>query len=282
MPYFVYILESVLSSSIIVVSFTGIINAGLVWYGSVVGPIELLGPTRFHWDNSYFAQELYRRVKSTSSYSSSLSSSWCSVNDKLLLYDYVGSNPSKGGIFRSGPIIKGDGVVQNWIGHPSFSIGKLAVSVRRIPSFFETFPLLFIDQRGRLRADVPFRRAQSSFSIEQATNLLLSFYGGILSGREYSSASIIKGYGLKSQLGEIFYFDKSASTADGVFRTSHRGWFSFGHTSLALLFLFGHIWHGGRSLFEDLSAGITNAEVARRVEYGLNESLGDGSADRLY
>jgi photosystem II CP47 chlorophyll apoprotein len=95
------------------------LNSSLLWYGGVVSPIELFGPTRFHWDNSYFSQELDRRVKSGSS-----ASSWETVNDKLLLYDYIGSNPSKGGLFRSGPSNKGDGVVQNWVGHPSFSIGR--------------------------------------------------------------------------------------------------------------------------------------------------------------
>ena len=62
--------------------------------------------------------------------------------DKLVLYDYIGCNPSKGGLFRSGPILKGDGVVQNWLGHPSFEIGTLSLTIRRMPAFFETFPVI--------------------------------------------------------------------------------------------------------------------------------------------
>jgi hypothetical protein len=35
-----------------------------------------------------------------------------------------------------------------------------------------------------------------------------------------------------------------------------RGWFTFGHATFALLFFFGHIWHGARTLFRDVFAGI--------------------------
>ena len=67
--------------------FTTLINASLMWYGSVSSGIELYGPSRYHWDNGYFSLKP------------------------------IGCNPSKGGLFRSGPILKGDGVVQNWLGH---------------------------------------------------------------------------------------------------------------------------------------------------------------------
>jgi photosystem II CP47 chlorophyll apoprotein len=261
-------IESVLGSSIIVVAFAGLINSALLWYGGVVSPIELYGPSRYHWDSSYFSQELDRRVKSSSS------SSWSLVNDKLVLYDYIGCNPSKGGLFRSGPSIKGDGIVLNWVGHASFKLGTLLVSVRRIPPFFETFPLLMIDQRGRLRGDIPFRRAQSIYSIDQLTNITVTFSGGILDGKSYTRPSLIKSYSLKSQFGEIFTFDKTTSNSDGVFRTTPRGWYCFSHLSLALIFLLGHLWHAGRSLFKDLSAGITIEVVNNVVEYGTNEKIG--------
>ena len=39
--------------------------------------------------------------------------SWSQIPDKLLLYDYLGTNPSKGGLFRSGAQIKGEGVVDS-------------------------------------------------------------------------------------------------------------------------------------------------------------------------
>jgi photosystem II CP47 chlorophyll apoprotein len=272
-------LESVLSSSIIVVGFASVINAGLLWYGGVVSPIELYGPSRFHWDSSYFSQELSRRAKSSSTSSAASAatrvSDWSAISDKLLVYDYIGSNPSKGGLFRSGACIKGDGILVGWLGHPSFVLGSLALSVRRIPPFFETFPLLLIDQRGRMRADVPFRRAQSIYSIDQLSNISVSFSGGLLDGKTYARPSLVKAYALKAQFGEIFTFDKNAASSDGVFRTTIRGWYSFSHLSLGLIFLFGHLWHGGRSLFQDLTAGITIELVQAVVEYGGNEKMGD-------
>jgi Photosystem II protein len=105
-----------------------------------------------------------------------------------VLYDYIGCNPSKGGLFRSGPILKADGVVQNWLGHASFSIGTFSITVRRMPAFFETFPVILIDQGNTVRADIPFRRAESRFSIEQRS-VVLYFSGGILSATEYSTPS---------------------------------------------------------------------------------------------
>ena len=87
-------------------------------------------------------------------------------------------NPSKGGLFRSGPILKGDGVVQNWLGHSIFERGSLALTIRRMPAFFETFPVLLIDQGGTVRADIPFRRAESRYSIEQ-TSVVIFFSRGL-------------------------------------------------------------------------------------------------------
>jgi photosystem II CP47 chlorophyll apoprotein len=48
-------------------------------------------------------------------------------------------------------MLKGDGIVLNWLGHPSFEMGTLSLSVRRMPAFFETFPVILIDQGGTLR-----------------------------------------------------------------------------------------------------------------------------------
>merc|ERR1712151_1312853 len=181
-----------------------------------------------------------------------LNKAWEQVPEKLVLYDYIGCNPSKGGLFRSGPMLKGDGVVQNWLGHP----------------FFETFPVILIDQGGTLRADIPFRRAESRYSIEQ-TNVVLYFSGGILNGTEYSTPSLVKDYARKAQFGEIFTFDKKTGGADGVFRTSPRGWYSFSHTALASLFFFGHLWHASRAVFQDLWTGLT-IESLHQLEYGRN------------
>merc|ERR1712146_823997 len=115
----------------------------------------------YHWDNAYFSLDIERRVKSLDSVF--LNKAWEEVPDKLVLYDYIGCNPSKGGLFRSGPMLKGDGFIRSYLGHTNFELGTLPLSVRRMPAFFETFPVLLVDQGGSLRADIPFRRAESRF-----------------------------------------------------------------------------------------------------------------------
>ena len=129
--------EEVLSSSIAAVFFTAFLISALMWYGSLSAAIELFGPSRYQWDNGYFTLEIEVRVKSVNTIF--LNQAWEQVPDKLVLYDYIGCTPSKGGLFRSGPILKGDGVVQNWLGHVSFEIGTLSLAIRRMPAFFETF-----------------------------------------------------------------------------------------------------------------------------------------------
>jgi photosystem II CP47 chlorophyll apoprotein len=145
--------------------------------------------------------------------------------------------------------------VQVWLGHPSFSLGRLALTIRRMQAFFETFPVVLIDQGGTVRADIPFRRAESRYSIEQ-TNVVLTFCGGVLNAAEYSQPSLVKDYARKALFGQIFSFDKSIAAADGVFRTSSRGWYSFSHITFALLFIFGHLWHSCRALFQDIWSGV--------------------------
>jgi photosystem II CP47 chlorophyll apoprotein len=226
-------IESVLASSIGATFFIALITSALMWYGSLTNPIELFGPTRYQWDSGYFSLDIERRVKSTDSLFST--QSWEQIPDKLVLYDYIGSNPSKGGLFRSGPMIKGDGIVQNWLGYANFESSNLTLTVRRMPAFFETFPVVLIDQGGTVRADIPFRRAESRYSIEQ-TNVTLYFSGGILSGTEYSTPSLVKSYARKAQFGQIFTFDKRSASSDGVYRTSSRGWYSFSHVTLVFLF----------------------------------------------
>ncbi|KAH0900494.1 LOW QUALITY PROTEIN: hypothetical protein HID58_039997, partial [Brassica napus] len=126
--------------------------------------------------------------------------------------------------------------------------------VRRMPTFFETFPVVLVDGDGIVRADVPFRRAESKYSVEQV-GVTVEFYGGELNGVSYSDPATVKKYARRAQLGEIFELDRATdSKSDGVF--SPRGWFTFGHASFALLFFFGHIWHGSRTLFRDVFAGI--------------------------
>jgi len=269
-------IEVVLSSTIAAVFFTAFVTSALMWYGSVSTALELFGPSRYHWDNGYFSLDIERRVNLNSGIF--LNKAFSSVPEKLLLYDFIGCNPSKGGLFRSGPMLKGDGVVQNWLGHASFEMGTLSLAVRRMPAFFETFPVILIDQGGTVRADIPFRRAESRYSIEQ-TNVVLYFSGGINNGTEYSTPSLVKNYARKAQFGEIFTFDKKTGLSDGVFRTSSRGWYSFSHVAFAFLFFFGHLWHAGRALFRDLWTGVA-VLTPYQVEYGRNEKLGDDTTKR--
>ena len=264
-------IEFVLSSSIAAVFYIGYLVSSTIWYSGVTSPLELLGPSRYHWDNAYFCTEISARVKKTQATLVNLA--WERLPDKLLLYDYIGCNPAKGGLFRSGPMCKGDGLVQNWLGHSNFEMGTIALTVRRMPAFFETFPVLLVDAGGTLRSDIPFRRAESLYSIEQC-KLNLYFTGGVLSGTEISESTIVKSYARKAQFGETLAFDKRAVDADGVFRTSPRGWYTFSHVCLSSIFFYGHLWHGGRALFRDLWTGVLVASLYES-EYGRNEKLGD-------
>ena len=93
-------LESILSSSITAVFFTAFLISALMWYGSAHSTQELFGPTRYSWDNGYYSLDTKIVLRA-----------WKTLPDKLVLYDYIGSNPAKGGLFRSGPMLKGSGIV---------------------------------------------------------------------------------------------------------------------------------------------------------------------------
>ena len=55
-----------------------------------------------------------------------------------------------------------------WIGHPSFKTESgTPLYARRMPSFFETFPVLLVDRAGVVRADQPFRRAESKYALDR-------------------------------------------------------------------------------------------------------------------
>merc|ERR1712060_1023019 len=105
---------------------------------------------------------------------------------------YIGNNPAKGGLFRVGAINSGDGIAVGWLGHAVFTdrAGN-ELYVRRMPTFFETFPVLLIDKDGVVRADVPFRRAESKYSIEQV-GVTVNFYGGELDGVSFTEPSTVK------------------------------------------------------------------------------------------
>jgi photosystem II CP47 chlorophyll apoprotein len=143
-----------------------------------------------------------------------------------------------------------------------------------MPAFFETFPVILIDQTSTVRADIAFRRSTSTYSMEES-QIQVYFSGGCLNGTEYSTPSLVKAYARKAQFGQIFTFDKKTSRlTDGVFRTSARGWYSFSHIALAFSFFFGHLWHASRAIFQDIWTGVTFESQAKQ-EYGRNEKLGD-------
>ncbi|MCT7950576.1 photosystem II chlorophyll-binding protein CP47 [Ancylothrix sp. C2] len=267
-------IETVLSSSIAAVFFAAFVVAGTMWYGSAATPIELFGPTRYQWDNGYFQQEIQRRVETSLAEGQNQAQAYEEIPEKLAFYDYVGNNPAKGGLFRVGPMNNGDGLAKGWQGHAVFKDGEgRELFVRRIPNFFETFPVLLVDKDGVLRADIPFRRAESKYNFEQA-GVSVSFYGGELDGQTFDDPSTVKKFARKAQQGEIFDFDREVFNSDGVFRTSPRGWFTYGHACFALLFFFGHIWHGTRTIFRDVFAGV-DPELSEQVEFGLFQKLGD-------
>lgn len=267
-------IETVLSSSIAAVFFAAFVVAGTMWYGCAATPIELFGPTRYQWDNSYFQQEIDRRVQAELAAGKTASEAWLTIPEKLAFYDYVGNSPAKGGLFRVGPMNNGDGLAQVWLGHPVFKDkdGE-ELFVSRLPNFFETFPVVLTNAQGVVKADIPFRRSESKYSFEER-GVTVSFLGGELDGQTFTNPLDVKKYARKAQGGQPFEFDKETLGSDGVFRTSTRGWFTFGHACFALLFFFGHIWHGCRTLFRDVFAGI-DPDLEEQVEFGLFQKLGD-------
>jgi len=266
-------IETVLSSSIAAVFFAAFIVAGTMWYGNATTPIELFGPTRYQWDQGYFRQEIQRRVQTSVAEGASLSEAWAKIPEKLAFYDYVGNSPAKGGLFRTGAMVNGDGIAESWQGHAVFTDAEgRELTVRRLPNFFETFPVILTDKDGVVRADIPFRRAESKYSFEQ-TGVTVSFYGGNLNGKTFTDPADVKKFARKAQGGEIFEFDRETLKSDGVFRTSPRGWFTFGHAVFALLFFFGHLWHGSRTIYRDVFAGVEIEE--EQVEWGLFQKVGD-------
>ncbi|MEP6518124.1 photosystem II chlorophyll-binding protein CP47 [Microcoleus vaginatus] len=272
-------IETVLSSSIAAVFFAAFVVAGTMWYGSAATPIELFGPTRYQWDSGYFQQEIDRRAQASLAGGQSFQEAYEQIPEKLAFYDYVGNSPAKGGLFRAGAMVNGDGIAKSWLGHPVFTDSEGRVlSVRRLPNFFETFPVILTDKDGVVRADIPFRRAESKYSFEQS-GVTVSFYGGELNGQTFDNPQDVKKFARAAQKGEVFDFDRETLNSDGVFRTSTRGWFTFGHVCFALLFFFGHIWHGSRTIFRDVFAGV-EADMEEQVEWGLFQKLGDVTTRR--
>jgi len=273
-------LEGVLASALAAVLFVSFVVSGTMWYGSATTPVELFGPTRYQWDSGYFKTEINRRVQTAIDNGSSKAEAYASIPEKLAFYDYVGNSPAKGGLFRVGAMVNGDGLPTGWQGHISFTDKEgNDLEVRRIPNFFENFPVILEDQNGNVRADIPFRRAEAKYSFEQV-GVTATVYGGDLNGKSFTDPVTVKRLARKAQLGESFKFDRDRYKSDGVFRSSPRSWFTFAHASFGLLYLFGHWWHAARTLYKDTFAGI-DPDMGDQVEFGLFQKLGDSSTRRV-
>jgi photosystem II CP47 chlorophyll apoprotein len=273
-------LEGVLASACAAVHFCGFVVAGTMWYGTASTPVELYGPTRYQWDSNYFKTEINRRVQTSISEGASKAEAYASIPEKLAFYDYVGNSPAKGGLFRAGALVNGDGVPTGWQGHVSFTDKEgNELQVRRMPNFFENFPVILEDKEGNVRADIPFRRAEAKYSFEQ-TGITATVYGGELNGQTFSDPVIVKRLARKAQLGEAFKFDRERYKSDGVFRSSPRAWFTYAHACFGLLYLFGHWWHAARTLYRDTFAGI-DPDLGDQVEFGLFKKLGDETTRRV-
>ncbi|CAN6454631.1 unnamed protein product [Victoria cruziana] len=172
-----------------------------------------------------------------------------------------------------------DKIAVGWLGHPVFKDKEgHELFVCRMPTFFEIFPVVLVHGDRIVRADVPFRRAESKYSIKQV-GVTIEFYGGELDGVSYNDLATVKQYARCAQLGEIFELDHDTLKSDGAFRSSPRGWFTFGHASFAFLFFFGHIWHGARTLFRYIFASI-DPDLDAQVEFRTFQKLGDPTTRR--
>ena len=273
-------LEGVLASALAATLFVSFVVAGTMWYGSATTPVELFGPTRYQWDSGYFKTEINRRVQESMNDGASKAEAYASIPEQLAFYDYVGNSPAKGGLFRVGAMVNGDGVPNGWQGHISFTDKDgTDLEVRRIPNFFENFPVILEDQDGNVKADIPFRRAEAKYSIEQ-TGVTATVYGGELNGQTFTDPVVVKRLARKAQLGEAFKFDRDRYKSDGVFRSSPRAWFTYAHLCFGLLYLFGHWWHAARTLFGDRFSGI-DPQLGDQVEFGLYKKLGDETTRRV-
>jgi photosystem II CP47 chlorophyll apoprotein len=108
-----------------------------------------------------------------------------------------------------------------------------------------------------------------------------TIYGGALAGQTFTDPADVKRLARKAQLGEGFEFDRGE-----VPLRWHLPQFTprLVHLrpppSFALLFFFGHIWHGARTLYRDVFAGI-DPDLGEQVEFGLFQKLGDRTTRRL-
>ena len=65
----------------------------------------------------------------------------------------------------------------------------------------------------------------------------VTFSGGALDGLQLTNRASVASIARRAQFGEQLEFDRLSGNADGVLRTSPRGWFTFAHITFSLLFL---------------------------------------------
>ncbi|KAK9083040.1 hypothetical protein Scep_029511 [Stephania cephalantha] len=154
-----------------------------------------------------------------------------------------------------------DRIAVGWLGHPIFRDKKgRELFVRRMPTFFETFLIVLVDGDEIVRADNPFKRAESKYNVEQV-GVVVEFYSGELNGVSYNDLTTVKKYVRRAQLGEIFKLDRATLKSDGVFRSSQG------------------IWHSARTSFRDVFAGI-DPDLDAQVEFGTFQKIRDLTARR--
>ena len=124
-------MEGVLASALAAVLFVSFVVAGTMWYGSATTPVELFGPTRYQWDSGYFKTEINRRVQTAIDNGATREEAYASIPEKLAFYDYVGNSPAKGGLFRVGALVNGDGLPTGWQGHIAVSYTHLTLPTNR-------------------------------------------------------------------------------------------------------------------------------------------------------
>ena len=116
--------ETVLASSIVAVAWAAGVVSGTMWFGSVTTPVQCFGPTRYAWDLGLYLSASESLVqRSCSSRPAECSDGWREVPSGLVFYDYLGHNPAKGGLFRSGAMNCGDGIAIGWLGRQEVSMG---------------------------------------------------------------------------------------------------------------------------------------------------------------
>ncbi|KAJ8433334.1 hypothetical protein Cgig2_023798 [Carnegiea gigantea] len=117
-------------------------------------------------------------------------------------------------------------------------------------------------QQEIYRRVIPFRRADSKYSVEQV-GVTVEFYDEKFNRVSYSNPVTVKKDARRAQLGETIELDCATLKSDGVFCSSPRDWFTFRYASFSLLFLFGHMWHATRTMFRDVFACIDPYLVAQ-------------------